>query len=128
MNAIAMNDSPHDDFVVTRRFSAPRDLVFRAWSEPGHLAHWWGPKGFAMQKLSLDFRPGGVFHYGMSSGNGQMMWGRFVFREIVRPERIVFVLSFSDEAGGVTRAPFNPHWPLEILNIAEFGETRQAPC
>lgn len=123
MNAIAMNDTTrHDDFVVTHRFRAPRELVFRAWSEPEHLAHWWGPKGFAMQKLNLDFRPGGLFHYGMSSGNGQMMWGRFVFREITRPQRIVFVLSFSDDAGGITRAPFNPHWPLEILNIVEFEE------
>jgi len=123
MQAVAMSARPrHEDFVITRRFRAPRDLVFRAWSEPAHLAPWWGPKGFAMQALTLDFRPGGVFHYGMRSGGEQMMWGRFVFRQIIAPERIEFVLSFSDAAGGITRAPFNPHWPLEILNIVTFDE------
>lgn len=117
-----MNNPMQQDFVITRRFRAPRELVFRAWSEAEHLAQWWGPKGFAMKTLTLDCRPGGVFHYGMSSANGQTMWGRFVFREIVPPERLVFVISFSDENGGITRAPFNPHWPLEVLNTATFAE------
>src|SRR5205823_4677268 len=83
------------------------------WVEPDRLARWWGPKGFTMLSSTLDLRPGGIFHYGMRSPDGREMWGRWVFREVVAPERLVFVASFSDEAGGVTRHPFAPDWPLE---------------
>ena len=85
-------------------FDAPRDLVWKAHSELEGLKHWWGPKGFTWVTGTLDFRPGGMFHYGMRSPNGQEMWGRFVYREIVKPERIVSVSSFSDRE-------WRPHAP-----------------
>ena len=50
------------------------------------------------------------------------MWGKFVYREIEAPARIVFVSSFSDEAGNITRAPFHANWPLEVLNTIAFSE------
>src|SRR5437899_7660320 len=90
------------ELLVTRTFDAPRELVFKAWTEPERLAQWWGPKGFTMKKVSVDLRPGGVFHYGMTSPDGHEMWGRFVYREITPPERLIFVNSFSDEDAGIT--------------------------
>ncbi len=69
----------------------------------------------------MDLRPGGVFHYCMRYA-GQDMWGKFVYREIVKPERIVFVNSFSDELGGTTRHPMSPTWPIEMLSIFTFTE------
>ena len=110
------------DFVVTRVFDAPRDLVFQAWSDPEALARWWGPKGMALQVEHLDFRPGGLFHYAMQTPTGHTMWGKFVYREIAAPERIVFVNSFADEAGGTIRAPFSATWPLEVLNTLTLTE------
>lgn len=112
--------SQHKEFVITRTFDAPRDLVWKAWSEPERLAEWWGPKGCKLIVGSLDFRPGGIFHYGMEWQAGKTMWGRFVYREMVPPERLVFVNSFSDEKAGITRAPFNESWPREILNVVTF--------
>lgn len=109
-------------FTVSRTFSAPRSLVWTAHSEIAHLAKWWGPKGFEWLKGTLDFRPGGMFHYGMRAPNGSEMWGKFVYREIAAPERIVFVNSFSDAAGGTTRAPFAADWPLEVLNTLTLTE------
>jgi uncharacterized protein YndB with AHSA1/START domain len=103
-------------------FDAPRDLVWKAHSELEGLKHWWGPKGFTWVTGTLDFRPGGMFHYGMRSPNGQEMWGRFVYREIVKPERMVYVVSFSDPKGGQTRHFMSPEWPLEMLNTATFTE------
>jgi len=50
------------------------------------------------------------------------MWGRFVYRELVPPERLVFIVSFSDEAGNVTRHPMSPTWPLEVLNTMTLSE------
>ena len=69
------------------------------------MQHWWGPKGVTIVKSTMDFRVGGIYHYGMKAPGGSIMWGRFVFREIVPPERIVFINSFSDENGGLTRHP-----------------------
>jgi uncharacterized protein YndB with AHSA1/START domain len=109
-------------FVITRTFDAPRDLVFRAWTESDRLAHWFGPKGFTMLSSTLDLRPGGVYHYGMRSPDGAVMWGRWVFREVVPPERLTFAFFFSDEAGGVTRHPFAPEWPAEVLSTVSFTE------
>lgn len=111
-----------EDFVITREFDAPRDLVFKAWTEPERLAQWWGPKGFTMISTKVDLRPGGVFHYGMKGPDGKEMWGRFVYREIAPPARMVFVISFSDENGGVTRHPLSANWPLEVINTLTFSE------
>lgn len=110
------------DFSITRTFDAPRDLVFEVFMKSKHLMHWWGPKGFTWVSAKLDLRPGGLFHYCMRSADGHEMWGKFVYREIVSPERIVFVNSFSDEKGNTVRAPFNPNWPLEVLNQVTFVE------
>jgi uncharacterized protein YndB with AHSA1/START domain len=109
------------EFIVTRVFDAPRELVFQAWTDPDRLAHWWGPKGFTTVSGTMDLRPGGVFHYGLRSPAGQVMWGKWVFREVLAPERLVFVASFSDETGGVTRHPFAHDWPLEVLSTLTFG-------
>ncbi len=84
-----------EEFVVTRVFNAPRDTVFNAWSESARLAEWWGPKGFSISVAKFDLRPGGVFHYGMKAANGHEMWGKFIYREVAAPERLVFVVSFS---------------------------------
>ena len=109
-------------FTMTRTFDAPRALVFKAFAEAERLAQWWGPAGFEIHVSRLEFRPGGVFHYRMAGANGNEMWGRFVYREIVEPERIVWVNSFSDPEGNLLRAPFGSTIPLEILNTITLAE------
>jgi uncharacterized protein YndB with AHSA1/START domain len=64
-----------------------------------------------------------VFHYGMSAPNGMTMWGRFVYRDLAAPERLAFVVSFSDETGGITRHPMSATWPLQVLNVITFTES-----
>ena len=119
-NTSASNDAP-DELVIEYTFDAPRELVWKAWTEPERLMHWWGPQdltpGDARLNIArLDFRPGGVFHYSLQSPDGSLVWGKFVYREIAAPKRIVFVSSFTDEAGNPTRHPQNPAWPLEVIN------------
>jgi len=106
----------HREMVIARIFNAPRELVFKAFTDPEHLMHWWGPKGFKMLVSNLDLRPGGVFHYAMSSPEGHEMWGKFVYHEIAAPKRMVFVNSFSDKDGNLTRHPMSSTWPLEVRN------------
>jgi uncharacterized protein YndB with AHSA1/START domain len=118
----ATNNTTESELVITRTFDAPRDFVFKMWTEPEHLKHWWGPKGFTFGVSKFDLRPDGVFHYSMTSPDGHEMWGKFVYREFVAPERIVFIHSFSDEEGNTVRAPFGPTWPLEVLNTLTLSE------
>jgi uncharacterized protein YndB with AHSA1/START domain len=111
------------EFVIVRTFDAPRDLVFRAWTETEHLTRWWGPKGMTVTDLTNDLRPGGMMHYALRMPGGGVMWGRWIYREIVPPERLSFVTSFSDPQGAVTRAPFfSGGWPLEVLSTVTFEE------
>lgn len=110
------------DFVITRTFEAPRELVFQAFTQAEHLQHWWGPKGMKLGVSELDVRPGGVFLYSMESADGYKMWGKIVYREIMAPEKIVFTTSFADEEGNIIRAPFSQTWPLEVLSTWTFTE------
>jgi uncharacterized protein YndB with AHSA1/START domain len=114
--------SENNELVISRTFNAPRDIMFKVWSEVEHLKNWWGPKDLEIVSAKLDFRPGGMFHYCMRAPEGFEMWGKFVYHEIEAPEKIVFVNSFSDEDGNVVRAPFSGSFPLEIQNILTFTE------
>ncbi len=111
-----------EELIISRVFNASRELVFKVWTEPEHLMHWWGPKGFTMRAARVDLRPGGIFHYALKSPAGHEMWGRFVYREISAPERLAFVISFSDSEGNITRHPLSETWPLEVLNTITLTE------
>lgn len=112
--------SPDKEFIITRVFKAPRDVVWKAWTERDQLMQWFGPKGFRISTAKLDFRPGGMFLYCMRSDSGHEMWGKWVFREIVPQEKIVVINSFSDENANVTKAPFSQDWPLEMISTMTF--------
>ena len=110
------------EFVLTRVLDAPRKLVWTCFTDPERMKRWWGPKGFKVLHSKMDLRPGGSYHYGMQAPNGSAMWGMFRYREVVPLERIVFVNFFSDEAGGITRHPMAPTWPLELLSTFTFED------
>jgi uncharacterized protein YndB with AHSA1/START domain len=107
-------------FEISRVFDAPRDRVWKSWTEAERLKQWWGPKGFVVTHCKVDLRPGGTMHYCLRTPDGKEMWGKFAYREIVKPERLVFVNSFSDPKGGVTRHPGHASWPLEMLSTVTF--------
>jgi uncharacterized protein YndB with AHSA1/START domain len=109
-----------EPFIISRLLDAPRELVFQAWTEREHL-RWWGPKGVEILHQQIDLRPGGVFLYCMRTPEGQEIWGKWVLREIVKPEKLVFMNSFSDNSGGLTRHPGSQAWPLEILSTVTFS-------
>jgi uncharacterized protein YndB with AHSA1/START domain len=103
------------ELIITREFNAPKELVFKVWTQAEHLAKWWGPKGSTITVNKFEFKPGGTFHYKMEMGN-MAMWGKFVYHEINPSDSMIFVNSFSDEEENITPNPFMPNWPLEILN------------
>ena len=110
------------EFVITREFDAPMDLIWEVHTDPKHLEKWWGPVGLKVVKTTVDLRPEGLFHYGMEAPDGKLMWGKFVYKEIVPKTKLVFVVSFSDEKGGYSRHPMAPDWPLEMLNTMTLSE------
>ena len=118
----ASNPASGFEFVIRREFDAPLDRVWRAWSDPERMSKWWGPKGFASEIVKLDLRPGGICHYRIESPEGQVMWGKLMYREIVPLERLVFIVVFSDEHEGLTTHPLSPGWPRQILSTVTFSE------
>ncbi|MBK9014090.1 MAG: SRPBCC domain-containing protein [Saprospiraceae bacterium] len=113
-----------NQFTITRTLDAPRDLVFKAWTEPQHLASWWGPAGMGLRVVNFDLQPGGIFHYAMVAQNGAEMFGRMAYHEITPPERLVWVNSFADADGNVAQSAYFPNneFPLEILNTLTLTE------
>jgi uncharacterized protein YndB with AHSA1/START domain len=118
MNATSTQQSQRP-FVITRILVAPRELVWKCWTEREHM-QWWGPKGVTSDYKRLELWPGGICHYCMRTPDGHEMWGKWVVREVTKTARLVFVNSFSDAAGGLTRHPMNPNWPLEMLSTVTF--------
>jgi uncharacterized protein YndB with AHSA1/START domain len=109
-------------FVLTRHFRAPRELLWQAWTDPQHLAAWMGPAGSTALAAHMDLRVGGRYHYGMRTADGTEMWGLCEYREIAPPERLVYVQSFSDPQGGLTRHPLAPTWPAHMLTTVTLME------
>lgn len=85
--------------VVTRVFDAPRELVWKAWTDPKYVMQWWGPKGFTAPVCKMDFRVGGKFLYCMKAPDGQEFWNGGEYHEIVLNEKIVSSMYFSDSEG-----------------------------
>ncbi|HTE75379.1 MAG TPA: SRPBCC domain-containing protein [Xanthobacteraceae bacterium] len=110
------------DFVITRVFDAPREVLWKCFTEPESMKEWFGPKGSVVVASKMDLRVGGTYHGAMRAANGTVAWAKFVYREIVAPQRLVWVHSFSDEAGGLTRHPMAPTWPLQMLTTVIFED------
>ena len=85
--------------VLERTFTAPRRLVFEAWTDPRHVTRWWGPDGFTLPTCEMDFRAGGAYRFCMRAPDGSDHWVWGVYREIIAPERLVFTWHREDEEG-----------------------------
>lgn len=85
------------EFVMERIFDAPRELLFKAFTEPEHVARWWAPVSYTIPVCKIDLRPGGVWHYCMRSPEGEEHWVKSIYREIIQPERIVYTCTFADK-------------------------------
>jgi uncharacterized protein YndB with AHSA1/START domain len=89
------------ELTLTRVYDEPREVVFRAWTDPRLLAKWWGPEGFVSRVCEVDARPGGRLRIDMEGPDGTVYPNRGVFHEVNVPERLVFSTFFQDDAGNV---------------------------
>jgi uncharacterized protein YndB with AHSA1/START domain len=100
------------ELTIERVIHAPRERVFKAWSDSEMLKQWWGPRVFPTTYSDLDFREGGYWHYCMTGPDGTEAWGKMMYDEINEPERIVYTDHFSDKDGG-----FNDQLPTMQITI-----------
>jgi uncharacterized protein YndB with AHSA1/START domain len=120
--------STERELVTERVFDAPRELVWKAWTEPEHMMRWWGPKGFTSPAAEIDFRVGGKVLAAMQSpefNEDRPIWSTGTYREIVPYERIVCTDSFADENGNVVPAShygMTGDFPLEMLVTVTLEE------
>ncbi len=89
--------------VITRTFNAPRELVWKVWTDAEYLAQWWGPHGWSLSLNEMDFRPGGTWLYCMEGPDDMQSCGRSEYQEIVEPERIVYTDYFADSDGNISQ-------------------------
>jgi len=125
MAARSRTETSEEVLVIERIFDAPRELVWKAWTEPERVMRWWGPKGFTSPVCKIDFRVGGTYLFCMRSPEGQDYWSTGVYREIVPLERIVWTDSFADEKGNVVSPSdygMSPDFPSEALITVTFEE------
>lgn len=84
------DDTASREITATRVVDAPRELVYRVWTDPEHIAHWWGPNGFSTTIYEMDVRPGGVWRFVMHGPDGRDYQNRIVYVEVTPPERLVY--------------------------------------
>ncbi|WP_141433938.1 SRPBCC domain-containing protein [Bacillus sp. 03113] len=117
------------ELILERVFNAPRELVFKAFSEAEHLKEWWGPRGWILTVCNVDFRPGGIWHYCMKcidekQGDfyGFESWGKGVYQEIVENEKVVYIDYFSDAEGN--EAEGMPPSEITMTFVEYEGKTK----
>ena len=119
------NQARANELVITRIFNAPRELVWKAWTEPEHCMRWWGPKNFTTPHCQIDFRVGGQYLSCMRSPEGQDFWSGGAYLEIVPLEKIVCTDHFADDKGNIVPASYYGmagDYPLELKVSVTFEE------
>jgi len=112
------------ELVVSRLIDAPPALVFKAWTQPEHVARWWGPQGFTMVHCDMDIRVGGKYRCGMRSPQGTEHYVVGVYHEIVKPKRIVFTFAWEDADGNpghelLTKVSFEERGTQTLLTLRQ---------
>jgi len=111
MNKTIVKDS---EIVATRVFDAPRDLVWKAWTDPNHVILWWGPRGFTNTNQEMDVRPGGIWRFIMHGPDGRDYPNQITFIEVKKPELLVYKHGGAEEV-----EPVDFH---VTVNFAEEGK------
>lgn len=90
-------DTSNREMIITRLLNAPRELVWKAWTQPEHVKHWWGPNGFTNTIHEMEVKPGGVWRFMMHGPDGMDFPNKIVFSEVLVNERLVYTHSSEDD-------------------------------
>lgn len=123
------DNEKNEGLIIERVFDAPRELIWKAWTDPEEAKKWWGPKGFTAPSVTIDLRVGGTYHNCMRGpgpdGVVRDFWSTGIYKEIDPQKRLVCTDSFADEKGNVVPAShygMAGDFPLEMLVTVTFAE------
>jgi uncharacterized protein YndB with AHSA1/START domain len=108
------------EFVITREFKTDLNSMWKMWTEPSQMVRWLVPKVISAGKCEMDFQRGGFYHYSMISPDGNTSWGKNYYIDIVKNVRLIYVTTFSNANGEITRHPLASEWPTELLTTINF--------
>jgi len=125
-----MNENSSNEFLIARIFDAPKEKVWKAWTDPEEAKRWWGPKDFTAPSVDIDFRIGGKYLFCMRGAvkpgeEAKDFWSTGQYLELVPMEKIVLTDSFADEKGNIVSAAYygmDENWPREMQVILTFEE------
>ena len=96
------SDTADHELIATRILNAPRELVWKVWTDPEHVVQWWGPDGFTNTSHEMSVKPGGVWRLTMHGPDGRNYPNKIVFIEVIKPEYLSYKHSGDDEAEPVS--------------------------
>ncbi|HUL93171.1 MAG TPA: SRPBCC domain-containing protein [Burkholderiales bacterium] len=105
------------EIAATRILDAPRELVWKVWTDPEHIAKWWGPNGFTTTTYAMELKPGGVWRYVMHGPDGRDYQNKVTYLEVVEPGRLVYTLGGGDDV-----EPLSHHVTVTFADLG--GKTR----
>lgn len=114
--------SAEDTFVINRVFDAPIETMFDMWTNPKHLTKWLPPTGFTMEYFKADIKVGGESFFSMTGADGMKLFGKSFYKEMTRPNKIVYTQIFCDEKENVSKHPMAPVWPDTMLTTVMLAE------
>lgn len=112
---LAKEADAKEQFVINWTFDAPLDLMYEMWTNPMHVSKWLSPKGFTMEWLKSEIKPGSTTMFMMTNGTDTKMYGKIKYKELSRPNRLTYEQQFCDEKGNMARHPHAPTWPETML-------------
>jgi uncharacterized protein YndB with AHSA1/START domain len=110
------------EFVMERIYDAPRELVFKMFTQPEHVARWWAPTPYTIPVCKIDLRPGGLWHYCMQSPEGERHWAKAIYLEIAEPEMFSYTCTFADEDANYIEGI--PEHKATLTFIEKEGKTK----
>ena len=109
-----------NEFILTREFKANLNTLWEMFTEPVHMASWYGPKEIKTGHYDMDFKRGGHYHFSMIAEDKNESWGKLYYIDIVKNTRLIYVNTFSNAKGEITRHPMAPLMPAELLTTINF--------
>jgi uncharacterized protein YndB with AHSA1/START domain len=110
-----------NEFVISREFKADINTMWKMFTEPKHMASWYGPKEIKIGHCDMNFNRGGHYHFSMIATDGSESWGKIYYVDIVNNLRLIYLNTFSNKEGEITRHPMAPLMPKELLTFVNFS-------
>jgi uncharacterized protein YndB with AHSA1/START domain len=111
-----------NEFVLSREFKTDVNTMWKMWTEPSEMSRWYGPKEIKTGHSEMNFYRGGNYHFSMIAEDGLESWGKIYYVDILKNTRLIYVTTFSNSKGEITRHPMAPLIPAELLTTINFIE------